>query len=63
LRTFRTAAGREASLLGQLVAPSLRARNNDRRTQGLRELQQLAELAGELSSLLFWRDLRDLAAQ
>ena len=63
LRTFRTAAGREASLLGQLVAPSLRARNNDRRTQGLRELQQLAELASELQSLLFWRDLRDLAAQ
>jgi hypothetical protein len=29
----------------------------------LRELQQLAELAAELSSLLFWRDLRDLAAQ
>ena len=28
---------------------------------GLRDLQQLAELAGELSSLLFWRDLRDLA--
>jgi len=27
----------------------------------LRDLQQLAELAGELSSLLFWRDLRDFA--
>ncbi len=60
LRTFRTAAGREAALLGQLVAPALRARNNDRRVQGLRDLQQLADLAGELSSLLFWRDLRDL---
>jgi DNA-binding transcriptional MerR regulator len=61
LRTFRTAAGREAALLGQLVAPSLRARSNERRAQGLQDLQQLAELAGELSSLLFWRDLRDLA--
>jgi DNA-binding transcriptional MerR regulator len=61
LRTFRTAAGREASLLGQLVAPSLRARSNERRAQGLQDLQQLAELAGQLSSLLFWRDLRDLA--
>jgi DNA-binding transcriptional MerR regulator len=61
LRAFRTAAGREASLLGQLVAPSLRARSNERRAQGLQDLQQLAELAGQLSSLLFWRDLRDLA--
>ncbi len=63
LRTFRTAAGREASLLGQLTAPALRGRSNERRTQGLRELQQLAELGGELSTQLFWRDLRDLAAQ
>jgi DNA-binding transcriptional MerR regulator len=61
LRTFRTAAGREAALLGQLVAPALRARSNERRAQGLEDLQQLAELAGELSSLLFRRDLRDLA--
>jgi DNA-binding transcriptional MerR regulator len=61
LRTFRTAAGREAALLGQLVAPALRARSNERRAQGLQDLQQLAELAGELSSLLFRRDLRDLA--
>ena len=63
LRTFRTAAGREASLLGQLTAPALRARSNERRTQGVRELQQLAELGSELSSQLFWRDLRDLASQ
>jgi DNA-binding transcriptional MerR regulator len=61
LRTFRTAAGREAALLGQLVAPALRARNPERRTQGLRDLHQLGELGSELQSLLFWRDLRDLA--
>jgi DNA-binding transcriptional MerR regulator len=61
LRTFRTAAGREAALLEQLVAPALRARSNDRRAQGLQDLQQLAELANDLSSQLFWRDLRDLA--
>jgi DNA-binding transcriptional MerR regulator len=61
LRTFRTAAGREASLLEQYVAPVLRSRNPERRAQGLRDLQQLADLAGELSSLIFWRDLRDLA--
>ena len=63
LRTFRTAAGREASLLGQIAAPTLRARSNERRTQGLRELQQLGELSAELTALLFWRDLRDLAAE
>jgi DNA-binding transcriptional MerR regulator len=61
LRTFRTAAGRQASLLEQLVAASLRARSPERRSQGLRDLQQLAELASELSSLIFWRDLRDFA--
>ncbi len=61
LRTVRTATGRQASLLEQLVAPALRSRNAERRAQGLADLQQLAALAGELSSLLFWRDLRDLA--
>jgi DNA-binding transcriptional MerR regulator len=61
LRTFRTAAGRQAALIEQLVAASLRARSPERRSQGLRDLQQLAELASELSSLLFWRDLRDFA--
>jgi DNA-binding transcriptional MerR regulator len=61
LRTFRTAAGRQAALIEQLVSASLRARSNERRAQGLGDLQQLAELASELSSLLFWRDLRDFA--
>jgi len=61
LRTVRTATGRQAALLEQLVAPALRSRNAERRAQGLADLQQLATLAGELSSLLFWRDLRDLA--
>ena len=45
LRTFRTATGREAALLEQLVAPALRGRNPERRAQALRDLQQLAELA------------------
>src|ERR1043165_9853443 len=35
LRTFRTAADREASLLEQLVAPSLRSRNAERRDAGV----------------------------
>jgi DNA-binding transcriptional MerR regulator len=61
LRTFRTAAGRQAALIEQLVASSLRARSNERRAQALGDLQQLAVLSSELSSLLFWRDLRDFA--
>jgi DNA-binding transcriptional MerR regulator len=62
LRTFRTSADREAGLLHQLVAPSLRSRNPERRQGGVQELETLAELAQELSQLLFWRDLRHLAS-
>jgi DNA-binding transcriptional MerR regulator len=61
LRTFRTAADREAGLLQQVVAPSLRSRNPERREAAVQQLQTLAELAQELSQLLFWRDLRNLA--
>jgi DNA-binding transcriptional MerR regulator len=61
LRTFRTAADREAGLLQQVVAPSLRSRNPERREAAVQQLQTLAELGQELSQLLFWRDLRQLA--
>jgi DNA-binding transcriptional MerR regulator len=61
LRTFRTAADREAGLLEQIVAPALRSRNPERRQAALDELQNLAELAQELSQLLFWRDLKQVA--
>jgi DNA-binding transcriptional MerR regulator len=61
LRSFRTAADRKAALLQQLVAPSLRSRNAERREAGIQELQILAELAQELSQLLFWRDLKQVA--
>jgi DNA-binding transcriptional MerR regulator len=58
LRTFRSAAEREAGLLVSIVAPALRAQNPERRRGGVEDLQTLAELSQELSSLLFWRDLR-----
>jgi DNA-binding transcriptional MerR regulator len=61
LRTFKNSAGREASLLEQLVAPALRSRNPERRKAGLEDLQALAEASQELSQLLFWRELRQLA--
>ena len=60
LRTFRTAANREAGLLEQLVAPSLRSRNPERRDAAVQQLQTLAEVAQELSQLLFWRAVRSL---
>jgi DNA-binding transcriptional MerR regulator len=63
LRTFRTAADREASLLEAAVAPALRGRNAERRAEGLRELEALGAAAQELATLLFWRDLKEFAAR
>ena len=61
LRTFLTAAGRQAALVEQLVAPGLRSRNPERRTNALQDLESLARVAQELSHLLFVRDLRGTA--
>ena len=63
LRTFRNAADRQASLVEQLVAPALRARTPERRQAALEDVQALAGLAQELTQLLLWRDLRELAAR
>ena len=63
LRGFRTAADRHAALLEQLVAPALRSRNSERRQGALDDLQTLAELAQELSHLLFWRAVRRIAVR
>ena len=62
LRPFRTSADREAGLVEQVVGPALRARNPERRRAGLEDLEELAELAAELSQLLSWRALRRLAS-
>ncbi len=61
LRAFRTAAGRQSALLEQLVAPSLRSRNPERRSAALDDLETLAGVAQELSQLLLTRDLREVA--
>jgi DNA-binding transcriptional MerR regulator len=63
LRTFRTAADRERALLEQLIAPALRSRNAERRAAGLADLQSLTELAQELTALLLWREVRELASR
>ncbi len=62
LRSFRSASDREVGLLATIVAPALRARNPERRQSGLDDLQVLAEVAQELSQLLFWRALRRVGA-
>ena len=62
LRAFRTSADREASLLEQLVRPGLRTGNPERREAALDDLRALAELGQELSQLLLWRALKQVAA-
>jgi DNA-binding transcriptional MerR regulator len=60
LRAFRTAADRETGLLDALVAPALRSRNPERRRAGVEDLQAMADVAHELSQLLFWRNVHRL---
>lgn len=60
LRAFRTAAGRQSTLLEQAVAPALRSRNPERRQGAVEALEALAAAAQELSQALFLRDLREL---
>ena len=62
LRSFRTAADREAGLIDQVVGPALRSRNSERRRAGTEDLEALGSLAAELSQLLSWRALRRLAS-
>src|SRR5712691_3150177 len=62
LRTFRTAADREAGLIEAIVAPALRARSAERRQGGLEDLELLGAHAQELMQLLFLRALRRLAS-
>ena len=61
LRVFRTSADREASLLEQILSPSLRSRNPERRKEAVEALENLAAIASHLKHLLLIRDLRKLA--
>jgi DNA-binding transcriptional MerR regulator len=62
LRSFRTAADREAGLIEQVVGPALRSRNPERRRTGAEDVEALGTLAAELSQLLSWRALRRLTS-
>ena len=61
LRIFRTSADREAALLEQILAPSLRSRNPERRREAVEALENLAAIASHLKYLLLVRDLRKIA--
>jgi DNA-binding transcriptional MerR regulator len=61
LRVFRTSADREAALLEQILAPSLRSRNPERRKEAVEALENLAAIASHLKYLLLVRDLRKIA--
>ncbi len=60
LRVFKTSADRETQLLSQLLAPSLRSRNPERRREALDTLENLAAIASHLNALLLVSDLRKL---
>jgi DNA-binding transcriptional MerR regulator len=60
LRVFRTSADREAALLEQILAPSLRSRNKQRRSDAVEALENLAAVVSHLKHLLLVRDLRGL---
>ena len=61
LRVFRTSADRESALLEQILAPSLRSRNPDRRKEAIEALENLAAIVSHLKYLLLVRDLRKIA--
>ncbi len=60
LRAFRTSADREAALLQQILAPSLRSRNTKRREEAIEALENLAAVTTHLKHLLLIRDLRKI---
>jgi DNA-binding transcriptional MerR regulator len=62
LRVFRTSADREAALLEQILAPSLRSRNPERRKEAVEALENLASIASHLKYLLLVRDLRRITS-
>jgi DNA-binding transcriptional MerR regulator len=62
LRTFRSAADREAGLIEAVVGPALRSRSAERRRGAVEDLELLGAHAQELMQLLFLRALRRLAS-
>ena len=62
LKVFKTSADREAALIQQILAPSLRSRNSERRREAVDALENLAAVTTHLKHLLLVRDLRKLVS-
>jgi len=60
LRAFRSSADRESAILEQIVGPSLRSRNPERRKEAVETLEGLAATVSRLQHLLLVRNLRRL---
>ena len=60
LRSWRTAADREASLIGQIVSPQLRQRDPSSRSAAADRGREIAEAGGRLRSALIDAALRDV---
>jgi DNA-binding transcriptional MerR regulator len=60
MRVLRTATDREAVLIEQVVGPSLRSRNGERRKEALDQLESMAAVVSQLRHLMLVRDLRRL---
>jgi DNA-binding transcriptional MerR regulator len=60
MRVLRTSTDREAVLIEQVVGPSLRSRNGERRKEAVDALESMAAVVAQLKHLMLVRDLRRL---
>ena len=60
MRVLRTSTDREAVLIEQVVGPSLRSRNGERRKEAVDALESMAAVVSQLKHLMLVRDLRKL---
>jgi DNA-binding transcriptional MerR regulator len=60
MRALRTSTDREAVLIEQVVGPSLRSRNGERRKEAVAALESMAAVMSQLKHLMLVRDLRRL---
>jgi hypothetical protein len=60
MRVLRTSTDREAVLIEQIVGPSLRSRNGERRKEAVDALESMAAVVAQLKHLMLVRDLRGL---
>jgi hypothetical protein len=60
MRVLRTSTDREAVLIEQVIGPSLRSRNGERRKEAVNALESMAAVVSQLRHLMLVRDLRKL---